>query len=168
MNNAAPPLELRDIHLPDPVAWWPPAPGWWLVAATPVVLFLVWWLYRHWSKRHRLRRAALGELQRLEDAHAKRPDAQRLAADLSALLRRVAIAHHPPEEVAGLAGREWLAWLDRALPTPEFSQGPGAVLISAPFQPDPDIDAAALLALCRRWIRATPQPIGRGLASDRM
>ena len=22
--------QLRDIRLPDPVGWWPPAPGWWI------------------------------------------------------------------------------------------------------------------------------------------
>ena len=35
MNDAA--LPLRDLRLPEPVGWWPPAPGWWILAAIVVV-----------------------------------------------------------------------------------------------------------------------------------
>ena len=24
-------LPLRDLHLPDAIGWWPPAPGWWVL-----------------------------------------------------------------------------------------------------------------------------------------
>ena len=27
-------LDLRDIHLPEAIGWWPPAIGWWLLADT--------------------------------------------------------------------------------------------------------------------------------------
>ena len=43
--------QLRDIHLPQAVHWWPPAPGWWLVAL--VSLALITWLYRYLRARYR-------------------------------------------------------------------------------------------------------------------
>lgn len=61
MNNPA--LEqLRDIHLPQAVHWWPPAPGWWLVAA--MVLALTIWLSRYLQARYR-RQYFRGETQDL-------------------------------------------------------------------------------------------------------
>ena len=32
MPNAPDPLQdLRDVHMPDPISWWPPAFGWWMI-----------------------------------------------------------------------------------------------------------------------------------------
>ncbi len=61
MNNPA--LEqLRDIHLPQSVHWWPPAPGWWIVAA--LLLALGIWLSRYLQARYR-RQYFRGESQDL-------------------------------------------------------------------------------------------------------
>jgi len=43
--------QLRDIHLPEAVHWWPPAPGWWIVAA--LLLALTIWLSRYLQARYR-------------------------------------------------------------------------------------------------------------------
>ena len=51
MNPAE--LPLRDIHLPEPVSWWPMAPGWWwviglLLLASAVVTGII--LYRRYRR----------------------------------------------------------------------------------------------------------------------
>ncbi|MBT3527943.1 MAG: DUF4381 domain-containing protein, partial [Porticoccaceae bacterium] len=36
MMQGDPLAELRGIHLPDPISWWPLAPGWWVL----IVIFI--------------------------------------------------------------------------------------------------------------------------------
>ncbi|NBC23292.1 MAG: DUF4381 family protein [Gammaproteobacteria bacterium] len=148
-------LPLRDIHLPEPVGWWPPAPGWWVLAALMLAGAAAWaWL--SWRRRTRVRRAALAELRRIERDYAAEGDVARLAKDLSTLMRRAAITAEERHRVAGLTGEEWLAWLDRGLDGRPFSEGPGRCLAEAPYRPDAEeqvVDAMALLGLCRARLR---------------
>ncbi|MBF0628205.1 MAG: DUF4381 domain-containing protein [Magnetococcales bacterium] len=156
MNAPAPPLPLRDIHLPDPISWWPPAWGWWVVILTPLLAILFWLLWRHRARRHWIRTAALAELTRITQNHAHHQDDQRLATELSALLRRVALLRHPDQPVAGLCGEAWLNFLDQNLPARPFSQGAGRMLILAPFAPATRFHPDELLQICQQWIRIPP------------
>ncbi len=146
--------QLRDIHSPGDISWWPPAPGWWLLAMLGLIA-LAWsvhWLYR---RRRRLawRRLAREELRQLDENYHRNRDTSRLAAGLSQLLRRVALATHPAREVAGLGGEDWLTFLDGDDPAKPFSEGPGRVLLSAPYRPGNDFNPEALLQLTREWIQ---------------
>ena len=96
---------LRDIHLPDPIALWPLAPGWWGLLAIILLaaLGLFWGLRR---RRRSARRAALREVQRLEETYAETRDAPALASGLSALLRRVSLLRGERASVATLRGEE--------------------------------------------------------------
>jgi hypothetical protein len=144
-------LPLRDIHLPDPIGWWPPAPGWWLLAVLALLLSAgLWWLiYRY--RRGRYRRLALKELDRL----AELPTAE-LAAGLSQLLRRAALCHFPPGDCAGLSGEDWLEFLDRSFTYRPFADGTGRCLLEAPYRPQADFDRGELIDLCRRWLAHLP------------
>ncbi len=148
-------LPLRDIHLPEPVGWWPPAPGWWGLLAL-VLAGAAAWAWLAWRRRTRVRRAALAELRRIERDYAADGDVARLARDLSTLMRRAAITAEERRRVAGLTGEEWLAWLDGGLSGRPFSEGPGRCLADAPYRRDPEegvVDAMALLGLCRARLR---------------
>ncbi|MGE0385258.1 MAG: DUF4381 domain-containing protein [Gammaproteobacteria bacterium] len=148
-------LPLRDIHLPPAPPWWPPAPGWWVLAALALLALalIAYRIRRHRrAPRARVVRAARVALARLRSEFAAHRDPQRLAADLSVLLRRIALSVVPRAEIAGLHGERWLAALDVLAGTDEFSTGAGRALAIAPYAPHAQVDAERLLDLARTLI----------------
>ena len=157
--NADPLADLRDWHLPDPVSWWPPAPGWWLVAVA--ALLGVWLVTRWWLGRRRATaagRAASRELAALRQGLDADGDARRYAAAISRLLRRLALARYPRERVAGLSGRGWLEFLDATGGGDGFVEGAGRVLAEDAYRAEiPDaaaLDPERLHQLALDWVRA--------------
>ncbi len=154
-TGAADPLaELRDLHLPETVGLWPPAPGWWLLVIVIIVavgLLSRWWLKSRRADRYR--RQALVELRRYQRELDGHGDGPLFLQQVSQLLRRAALAAFPRQQVAGLQGDAWLQFLDDSSGLTDFSTGKGRILISGPYQPTPDVDTAALNALAREWLR---------------
>ncbi|MBS0590749.1 MAG: DUF4381 domain-containing protein [Proteobacteria bacterium] len=144
-----PGLALRDIHVPAPPSWWPPAPGWWLVTLLAVVLggFVFLRLRARWRRRRR-RRLLLAEFEHVISSAGD--DQPLLAAAMSAFLRRLAMRKAPA--VAALSGDAWLDHLDAQFGGEEFSKGVGRALIDAPFRAHAQFDAPALIALARRSV----------------
>lgn len=154
MPNAPDPLqELRDVHLPDPISWWPPAFGWWMILVVLVmVVGLVFWA-RAYRQRTRPRRVALAQLKEVKQQYIAYADDRQAITQLSNLLRQYALAVFPRSEVAGLSGPSWLNFLDTTGHTNQFSEGPGQSLRSGPYQADGSTSAMDLLPLVERWIQ---------------
>ena len=152
MNNSEALQGLRDIHLPDPVPFWPPAPGWWLLALVVVLMLIAaGWLW----KRHRrtaYQRAALKELQQLRQALTQGQAGTLVIAELSILLRRAAISRYGRQQVAALNGMAWLEFLDRTGRTTHFSTQ-GQALLDAPYRRDTLEQIEPLLSLAQRWLQ---------------
>ncbi len=150
---------LKDWHLPAPLSWWPPAPGWWILAGFALAGVLValrwWWLRR---RRGALSRAALRELEALRSSLATAGDGRAFVAAVSRLLRRLALGRYPREQAAGLCGEAWLAFLDATGGEGGFSEGPGRVLADGIYRADPMVgagfDPQPLYRLAATWIRA--------------
>jgi hypothetical protein len=170
--NDAAQLALHDIHLPGLVAWWPPAPGWWVVAAL-VVLGLVAFALYYRSGRHR--RAALRVVAKVRAALEQGEEPVECLQRVSTTLRRFAmttadqqsvaslravggVVERPDsEEVAGLIGQRWLRYLDSRWQRDEFTSGAGRLLLAAPYARPDSIDrtqALDLTALCADWLKA--------------
>ena len=114
---------LNDIVLPAPVAWWPPAPGWYVVAVVLAVL-TAWWcirVFRHW-RANAYRRAALRSFAAIKAGGMEQ------AQELPALLKRTALSAWPREQVAALSGAQWHAFLDGTASIKRFTANAGTLL----------------------------------------
>lgn len=153
-------LNLRDIHLPNPISWWPPAPGWWALLILCLLIAFSVWLFRKIKESRSVRVAAFKELQIISADFTQKGDTHQLVKSLSVLLRRICLSYFPRSDVAGLTGERWLTFLDNCLDwgkvSERFSQGAGRILITAPYQPHATFDGEKLLNLCRHWIKALP------------
>jgi hypothetical protein len=152
MHNSEALQGLRDIHLPDPVPFWPPAPGWWMLALSIVLLLViaVWLWKRH--RRTAYRRVALKELRSLRQALANGQAGSPIIAELSILLRRAAITRYGRQQVAALNGTAWLEFLDRTGHTTYFSTQ-GQALLDAPYRRNTTEQVEPLLSLAQRWLQ---------------
>lgn len=152
MNPADPLAQLADIHLPDPVSAWPPAPGWWLLALLIIGLVIgaIVFLVQRYRKRA-WRREALAYLRELQTRQDQLPGTD-MASALSGLLKQVAITRFGRHQTASLSGDTWLRFLDDKGKTTAFTQGPGRALGDDIYRPDAVIDVEGLFKLSQEWI----------------
>lgn len=149
---------LADIAEPPEPSAWPP--NLWVLGLilaglglTALILSQLWQRYQ----RRRPYRAALAELAAWERAAPNR-SAGDAAETLTALLRRVALLHYARDRVAPLSGTAFARFLDEAMATPTFTQGPAADLLgdarygaraAGPLEGRTELAEAA-----RRWLDA--------------
>lgn len=133
---------LEPVPEPAPISMAPQTMGWVWLGLMLLVLgaALVWMFLRRW-RRDAYRRAALAELGNTAQD----------ASSLAHLVRRTALAAYPRSAVASLIGDKWLTFLDDAYGGSGFSNGPGKVLATAPYQEEPAGEPLRLLV--KEWIK---------------
>ena len=158
-GSASTTLELRDIHLPDPISWWPPAPGWWLIAGTILIIIAAVFLFRLYRKKQALKKQVRAEFEIIRAEFNKAQNSTVLVQSLSILLRRACISFYPRSEVASLTGKAWLQFLDDTGKEKEFLSEHGQLIATAPYLSDNttiDFDTEKLILLCENWLKAQP------------
>lgn len=170
-------LNLRDIHLPEPISWWPIAPGWWIIFASILFIIVVIFISRKIYISKQLKRDIKHELENIKQQFQQTQNKSQLAKSLSILLRRASISYYPNADIAGLTGENWLSYLDdsnnNSSAKHRFQSDTGKVLLSAPYLPDDilstrgglDFDAQTLILLCDSWLQSPHKKALREQAS---
>lgn len=125
---------LKDIQLPNPIGVWPLAPGWWILIIISIllILFIGWQAWQVYL-RNRAKKKALRLLADYKNDYQATQNSIDTAAKLSILLRRVAIAYYPRQQVASLKGEAWIDFLDKHSKHTLFADK-AELLLSLPYQ----------------------------------
>lgn len=156
--------KLQPLIPPPAIPWWPPAPGWWLLALVALVSLAAFgWL--QWQRPRRrsesapppqvldpLRVAALEELAQLHKPYDT--PAGPWLLQLNALLKRLCRAHYPDNHSHTLSGRAWLAYLDSRCPAAGLTRW--MILVEGGYRAECRLDDKAIDGLylaVETWIR---------------
>ena len=150
-------LPLRDIHLPDAISIWPPAPGWWLLLLLLILLAVLLPKLIRYLKQPKPNKLALAEFKQIKNQFTQQQNHQQLARDLSALLRRIGLTYYSREQVASLTGDAWQQQLNGLNPQQPLIDGFINTISTAAYQPDPELDAQSLLNSCEQWLKNLPR-----------
>lgn len=135
--------QLKDIHLPQAVSYWPPAWPWWLLAFVllAVCIFIIWHKKRQAWRKH--------AIKQLEHFNWQQPD--HVYRDVNKLLKQICV-HKVDKTAANLSGEAWLHFLDSKTKHPIFMPElkPFAHILD---EPNIHMDPMALKDAVKRWIR---------------
>lgn len=157
-NLLQPLANLRDIHVPSAVSFWPLAPGWYgLLVLLLLCLIILYRVIKKYNHNKRPKQQALQLLTAYEQAYQKEGNSALAAASVSELLKRVALQYCQRREVASLQGDAWIQFLIESSKGLDFNQVRNE-LIEIPYKPQSDGDLPTLFALSREWIKQRRGP----------
>jgi len=153
--QADPLAELRGLHVPDAVGWWPLAPGWWLVLIL-LLATLSWYLLKAYRRKqaNRYRLHARDELEQLTAKFNQHQDKSAYLTDTHKLLRRVALHQYTnqQQEFAGLTGAQWQQYLNNCCEKKVFDDGFIDHFTALPYQKNSDYDHQRWQQAITSWL----------------
>jgi len=155
--------QLRDIHVPTEVNIWPLDWGWWVAIA--VCLLALFCLYKAITvhiRHNKARKQALALLESISAQQSNWPVA------LNSILKRTAMSYYPTQQVAGLYGKQWQAFLTSALKSSDSKlESDLGLLVSNVYQATPTpSDFETCKRAVKNWLSKAKLPKNKGAYGD--
>ena len=163
MAKTDPLAQLKDIHLPEPISWWPLAPGWYVLLAFIICVTLGIVLYITKRQRHALpKKHALKLLNTYKNQYQQNSNAPLISSQIAELLKRVALVYYPRAQVASMTGDDWLAFLNHTAKGVDF-KSVQELLLDLPFKKaelhaKDSLDLTPLIHNAELWIKQRGVP----------
>ena len=146
--------QLRDIHLPEAVSWWPPAPGWWILTFLVIALMTSLIIRRlRNTKRNAFRVTALLETQEALTLWNKNKNTAGYLHTVNAVLKRIILQNNSASNIANQSGVNWVESLNQISKLP-LSEKTMQALGVACYQTNPVVDVAHVQKQIIAWIES--------------
>ena len=111
-------LDLKDIHVPEQIANYPIAYGWWLLTAVIIFIIVITLVkINKASKRNRVKKQALAQLKFLLESNTSMKNTQTSNNDIIALLKWAAMHYFSRAELAKMFGDTLKKFFTSKLPS---------------------------------------------------
>jgi len=143
--------QLRDIHIPEPGGFWPPAPGWWILLFVLIALMAVAvMLLRRRRQRNAWHSVARRDLNRLASRAAM---TSQWFNELTAILKQSALARYPDQHPESLTGPEWVDFLLQTSPKDRIAARPTVqAMVESCYLPAPTCATGDAVRFARLWL----------------
>ena len=144
--------QLRDIHLPEAVGWWPLAPGWWILMFISLAILIT--LITRTIRNNKLNAYRVSATLETHEAFAlwqKGNDTAVYLKTINAILKRISLHHDSTSSVANQSGINWVESLNQASKQP-LSEETMQALGVACYQTKPETDVEHVQQQIVSWI----------------
>jgi len=143
--------QMRDVHLPEAIGWWPLSWAWWmLIAFLLITLSALSYSLIKKVKRGQYRKRALRELDEHFKSWQSSQDSPEYLQTANQVLKRCVIKFMP--EAAKLSGSAWADTLAQQSSYPLSKQTQEALAKSV-YRANPTIDTPTLHAEITQWLK---------------
>ena len=144
--------QLRDVHLPEAVSWWPLAIGWWILGFLAIIAIAVLaYIVLRRIKKNRYRALAKTELMACLSRWKKDQDTAVYLQSVNSVLKRTIMKNNPHSRLLNLTGKHWVKGLNQTGPM-KLSDETQTALAQACYQENPQTDVEHVNSNIKQWL----------------